>query len=199
MGRTILPILVLAAAAIAAACNTDPVHTNAVNALGPEIAGVPKGEFHRAGQACVTCHGDEGPAKEQFTIAGTVFFGPANTGSPVGVGNVTVTLQDDSGSVYATTTNCVGNFFVQPNDWPGHPEFPVLVTVSGTPETTYLVTSMQSHIGRAGSCAECHQYPTTDNFFQTPGLVHMVPTDDPNFQGDQTCPVDPVPPGFGGP
>lgn len=195
-----LPLGALAAAAVAAAaCNTDPVHTNAVNVLGPEVAGIPKGEFHRAGQPCATCHGDEGPAKTRFTIAGTVFFGPANTGAPVGVGNANVTLLDDSGSIFTVTTNCVGNFFLQDSDWPGHPQFPVLVTVSGQPKGSTLQVSMQSHIGRAASCAECHQYPTQQNYFQTPGLVHMSPQDDPSYQGDQTCPVNPVPPGYGGP
>jgi cytochrome c553 len=200
MGHTV-PIVafVLAAAAVAAACNADPVHTNAVNALGPEVAGIPKGQYHRAGQPCATCHGDEGPANVTFTIAGTVFFGPANNSPPVGVGNATVTLLDDSGSKFTATTNCVGNFFVHPGDWPGHPQFPVLVTVSGQPEGQTLTLSMQSHIGRAASCAECHQYPTTDNYFQTPGLIRMSQTDDPKYQGDQTCPVNPVPPGFGGP
>jgi cytochrome c553 len=200
MGRGLaLPLAVLAAAAVAAACNTDPVHTNAVNALGPEVAGIPKGEFHRAGQPCATCHGDEGPANTTFSVAGTVFFGPANTSAPVGVGNATVTLEDDTQSRFTVSTNCVGNFFVQPGDWPGHPQFPVLVTISGQPEGSTLTLSMQSHIGRAASCAECHQYPTTDNYFQTPGLVRLSPTDDPNYKGDQTCPVNPVPPGFGGP
>ena len=64
-----------------AACDTDPVHSSAVDALGPEVAGVPKGPYHRAGQPCVTCHGGEGPASQQFVMAGTVFFGPGNTSS----------------------------------------------------------------------------------------------------------------------
>ena len=182
----------LLAVAASAACNIDPVHTNAVNALGPEVGGIPQGEFHRAGQPCTTCHGDEGPAKSSFTIGGTVFYGPANTAAPVGVGNVSVTLEDDSGSQFTTTTNCVGNFWVSPGDWPGHPQFPVLVTISGTPAGSYLQQSMQSHIGRQGSCAACHQIPNSDNLFETPGVVHLSGTDDPNFAGDQSCAVSPV-------
>jgi hypothetical protein len=191
------------AAAVVAACDADPVHTAAVNALGPEVSGIPKGEYHRAGQPCVTCHGGEGPASTVFTIAGTVFYGPANNPNtpPIGVGNASVLLEDDSTSEppIPVTTNCVGNFYLKPSDWPGHPEFPVLVTVQGQPENTNLEVSMQSHIGRDGSCSDCHQYPTNLNYFQTPGLVHLSPTDDPNFQGtDPNCPVNPVPPGFGG-
>ncbi len=197
MGRMLL--LLLPAVALVAACDEDPVHTAAVNALGPEVAGIPKGEYHRAGQPCVTCHGGEGPAKEVFTMGGTVFYGPAaGSNVPVGVGNATVYLEDDSQSQFQVVTNCVGNFYIQPGDWPGHPQFPVTVTVQGAPENTNLQVSMQSHIGRDGSCADCHQYPTTLNYFQTPGLIHLSPADDPNFQGtDPNCPVDPVPPGFG--
>lgn len=197
------------AATGAASCNTDPVHTDAVNALGPEVAGVPKGPYHRAGQPCLTCHGGEGPAKQQFTVAGTIFYGPANTSPPIGVGDAIVTLEDDLGSTYSVTTNCVGNFFIQPGDWPGGgPAFPLLVTVSGTvpvptngAETpTQEIPSMLSHIGRTGSCADCHQYVTQDNYYMTPGLVNLTRTvDDPNYQGsDPNCPVNPVPAGYGG-
>jgi hypothetical protein len=196
---TKIALLLLPMAAVAAACDADPVHTAAVNALGPEVAGIPKGEYHRAGQPCVTCHGGEGPASKVFSMGGTVFYGPANNSAPIGVGNATVVLEDDSQSQFQVITNCVGNFYIQPGDWPGHPEFPVLVTVQGQPEGTNLQVSMQSHIGRDGSCADCHQYPTQLNYFQTPGLVHLSPTDDPTFAGtDPNCPVDPVPPGFGG-
>ena len=195
-----IALLLLPLAAVAAACDEDPVHTAAVKALGPEVAGIPKSEYHRAGQACLTCHGGEGPASAQFSIAGTVFYGPGNTTpAPVGVGGVTVTLEDDTQSVSPPiTTDCVGNFFIRPGDWPGHPQFPVLVTIAGQPENQALSASMLGHIGRTGSCADCHQYPTTLNYFQTPGVVYMTSTDDPNFQGtDPNCPVNPVPPGFG--
>ena len=116
-----MALLLLPVAAIAGACDADPVHTAAVTALGPEVAGIPKGEYHRAGQPCVTCHGGEGPASTQFVIAGTVFYGPANSSNtpPIGVGDVNVLLEDDSGSQFQVTTDCVGNFFIKPGDWPG--------------------------------------------------------------------------------
>ncbi len=211
MDPRVRPLLVLAlalpAAALASACNTDPVHTDAVNNLGPEIAGVPKGEYHRAGQPCLTCHGGEGPAKQQFSVAGTVFYGPANSGGPVGVGNAVVTLEDDTQAVFSVSTNCVGNFFLKPGDWPGGgPHFPLLVTISATvpvptngAETpTYEAPSMRSHIGRTGSCADCHQYVTQQNYFETPGLVNLTQTvDDPSYAGsDPSCPVNPAVAGF---
>jgi hypothetical protein len=191
-----LPLSVLLPlVAVVAACDTDPVHTDAVNALGPEVAGIPQGEYHRAGQPCVLCHGPEGPAKTQFSVGGTVFFGPAQTEPPIGVGNVTVLLEDDSQSQFQVTTNCVGNFYIKPGDWPGHPEYPMLVTIQGQPEGTNLQISMQSHIGRDGSCGDCHQAPPPT--YNSPGFVHLSTSDDPNFQGtDPNCPVDPVPPGF---
>ena len=42
---------------------------------------------------------------------------------------------------------------------------------------------MQSHIGRTGSCADCHQYITTQNYFQTPGLVHLYAAGRPELPG----------------
>lgn len=196
----VLFLVVLPLAAVASSCNTDPVHTDAVNALGPEIAGVPKSEYHRAGQPCLVCHGGEGPASEQFTVAGTIFYGPAaGNNAPIGVGNVTVTLEDDTTSQFPVTTDCVGNFFVRPGDWPGHPVFPMLVTISGTVLGTYSAQPMPSHIGRDGSCAGCHQYATTDNYFETPGLAYLFAIDNSNFTGtDPNCPVNPVPPDLPG-
>lgn len=200
----LLSTLVLLAAVAVASCNEDPIHTAAVNALGPEVAGIPKGEYHRAGQPCVTCHGSEGPASTQFTVGGTIFFGPGSTDPPVGVANVTVTLEDDSQSQYTATTNCVGNFYIKPGDWPGHPQFPMAVTIQGQPQTALITQSMNSHVGRDGSCADCHQYPTSSNYFETPGIVHLVGADDPSYMGGltatgQACPVSPIPPGYGAP
>jgi hypothetical protein len=191
---------VVLAALAAAACTTDPVHSSAVNALGPEVSGIPTGEFHRAGQPCLTCHGPDGPANKQFTVAGTVFYGPAATSPPVGVENVTITLEDDTGSqYYGAVTDCVGNFYVTADQWPGHPQYPVVVTIATGTGNNLVSQSMQSHIGRNGSCADCHMYPTTNNYYQTPGFVHLYAQDNPSFTGDQTCPVNPIPPGYGGP
>jgi mono/diheme cytochrome c family protein len=184
-------VAVLAAASAFSACSTDPVHDDEVSALGPEAANIPQGQYHRAGQACVVCHGPEGPANTQFSIAGTVFFGPAVNSPPVGVGNVTVQLEDDSQSKFSVTTNCVGNFWVKPSDW--SPAFPVLVSIAGNPEGTALQQTMQSHIGRDPSCGDCHGYATNLNYFETPGLIHLASTDDPKYMGDPSCAATPFP------
>jgi len=189
-------VAALAAACAFSACSTDPVHDDAVSALGPEAANIPQGQYHRAGQPCVVCHGPEGPANTQFSIAGTVFYGPASNSAPVGVGNVTVQLEDDSQSKFSVTTNCVGNFWVKPSDW--NPAFPVLASIAGNPEGTMLQQTMVSHIGRDPSCGDCHQYPTNLNYYQTPGLIHLSPTDDPKYTGDPSCPASPTPGGLGG-
>jgi hypothetical protein len=187
--------LVLAAVPVVASlasCDADPVHTSDVNALPPEAAGVPQGPYHRAGQPCVLCHGDEGPASQQFAMAGTVFYGPGATSPLVGVGNAQVLLEDDTHSQVTTTTNCVGNFWIKPGDWAGHPQYPVIVRVVGQPQQTMFDVPMQSHISRQGSCAGCHQIPASDNLFETPGVIHLAPQDDPTFAGDTTCPVSPA-------
>jgi hypothetical protein len=189
------PALVLAALPLTAplaSCDVDPVHTSAVGALPGEVAGVPQGAYHRAGQPCVLCHGGDGPASQQFAVAGTVFYGPGASSPLVGVGNAQVLLEDDSQSQVTATTNCVGNFTVKPGDWPGHPQYPLIVRVVGQPQQTMFDVAMQSHIGREGSCAGCHRIPASDNPFETPGVVHLSPQDDPRFTGDPSCPVKPT-------
>lgn len=182
------------------ACDMDPVHANLVSQLGPEASSIPKGEFHRAGQPCVVCHGDDGPANEKFSIAGTVFYGPNTTGiGLIGASGATVYLEDDNQTKFQVTTNCVGNFWVRPQDW--QPAFPVLVTVAGpTAGNGMAQRSMNSHIGREPSCGMCHQvasYPTQPgavvNYYQTPGTIYLT-GDDPNYKGDPMCPVQPPSP-----
>jgi hypothetical protein len=194
-------VVAVSFAAVASSCNLDPIHTSQVEALGGEARGVSQGAYHRAGQPCLVCHGGEGPAKQEFAVAGTVFYGPGTTSPPIGVGGIQVTLEDDTQAQFTATTNCVGNFYVLPSDWSGHPEYPMLVTVSGT-VGSYVQTSMQSRVGRNGSCASCHQYPvlpntpaaatSTVNYFETPGIIYLFGQDSTTFQGtDPSCPVKP--------
>lgn len=196
-----LPLALVALAPVAA-CDMDPVHANLVSQLGPESPNIPKGEFHRAGQPCGVCHGDDGPATEKFSIAGTVFYGPGTmtNGQLMGAGSVTVYLEDDNHTRFQVQTNCVGNFWVRPQDY--QPAFPVVVTIAG-PTTTggTAQRSMVSHIGREPSCGMCHQvqsYPTQPgaitNYYQSPGTIYLT-ADDPNYKGDPTtCAMSPVNP-----
>jgi hypothetical protein len=152
MTRAFTPLLRLALAPAlgVAACLpscADPVHDDAVKALGKEFKNVPVGELHRAGQPCVTCHGPEGPAKTTFSVAGTVFAGPR---SPVGVDQVEVQMVDSAQSQFIAHTNCVGNFYVTPDQW--SPAFPILARlVKGSASQ-----AMTSPISREGSCGACH-------------------------------------------
>ncbi|HZU83977.1 MAG TPA: hypothetical protein VE987_13710 [Polyangiaceae bacterium] len=134
-------------------CSFDPVHQNEVDALGGEQPSVPQGEFHRAGQPCVVCHGPEGPAKTQFVMAGTVFAAPDQL---VGLPQAEVLLVDSLGSSPppgSVVTNCVGNFFITSDLW--NPAFPVRVAVVSGQNGEQMI----GHIGRDGSCADCHKDP----------------------------------------
>jgi len=196
-----LPLLVVALAPVAA-CDFDPVHSELVNQLGPEAPNIPQGQYHRAGQPCDVCHGGEGPASEQFSLAGTVFYGPYGPNAYeseglIGAGNVTVYIKDDASREFNVTTNCVGNFWIRPEDF--QPEFPILVTIAGTPTgaSGFAQQSMTTQISREPSCGMCHQvqsYPDQPgaivNYYQTPGTIYLT-GNDPSFKGDPNCPVQP--------
>lgn len=163
---------------------SDPIHDSEVEALGPEVPGIPRGPYHRAGQPCTVCHSSAGPAQTVFSLAGTVFSSatvPASQAGPIGVDGVTVGVVDNNGASQPITTNCVGNFFVTPDVF--NPAFPILVQVS---KLGVGVTTMKSHISRDSSCASCHSDPASDS---SPGHVYLAtqaPTINPN------CPVSPV-------
>jgi cytochrome c553 len=186
-------ISALAFAATIGACS-DPVHDGRIKALGDELANVPVGEFHRAGQACVVCHSKDGPASNKvFSVAGTIFGQP---GPPTGVDGVTVAFTDSAGSQYTTQTNCVGNFFVTPEKW--DPAFPVLVRIyKGDRSKT-----MQGQIGRERSCGYCHhdpfnapqQYQGTvlDPQYSSVGHIYLLSAADPPPAPAMNCPVNPT-------
>jgi len=176
------PLAVVLAIAAVAACGMDPIHDGAVAEQGKETTGVPIGEFHRAGQPCVVCHADSGPASTVFSVAGTVFAGPNNT---VGVGGATVQMTDAKGSKFEKTTNCVGNFFVKPSDW--DPAFPILVRVA----KGAAKRSMKTPIGREPSCGNCHvRVIDDDNRFGSMPHIYLFGDVDPQGPA-KDCPVNP--------
>jgi hypothetical protein len=171
------------ALALFGAC-ANPVHDDAVTALGPEAPGVPPGPTHRPGQPCLTCHGGQGPASEQFSIGGTAYETqrlPLSDGAPAPASaplvGATVQLTDSSSlgdasdagagnATQTTTTNSVGNFFILESDWA--PVFPIgglgtnheIQICQGTcASSTVAKAYMMTAIGRDGSCADCHYYP----------------------------------------
>jgi hypothetical protein len=137
---------------VVCACG-DPVHDEAVAALGPEAPGVPHGPYHRPGQPCLVCHGGEGPASYTMSFGGTL---RAYQSAALPATGATVRVVDASASTFETAANCVGNFWIRASDF--SPSFPVsaAVTVSfaNTPDTRSRVMLTQMH--RDGSCNSCH-------------------------------------------
>jgi hypothetical protein len=169
--------------AIAALGCSDPVHDGAVAAQGKETTGVPIGKYHRAGQPCVVCHEEHGPASSSvFTVAGTIFASPDKL---VGVDSAFVQMTDSGGSKFQVKTECNGNFSVTPDQW--NPKFPILVRVAKGTATH----SMRTPIGREPSCANCHVLQITDeNQFGSMAHVYLFGSDDPSGPA-KDCEVNP--------
>ena len=140
----------LALALVALAGCQDPVHNGEVDALGPESPGVSPGPLHRPGQPCLTCHGGSGPAATQFTMGGTIYQSAADK-TPLG--GATVEITDPNNNKFDVETNAAGNFFITPSDF--NPGYPAHATVSYNGVTATMLT----HIGRDGSCSDCHFDP----------------------------------------
>ncbi|MBX3190118.1 MAG: hypothetical protein KF819_24035 [Labilithrix sp.] len=168
---------------------SDPVLDGAVAAQGNETSGVEKGEFHRAGQACVVCHQSGGPAADYpFTVAGTVFAQPLRQ---VGVEAAEIRMTDAEGTKHIAKTNCVGNFFVKSSEW--NPRFPILVEIA----KGSVRRVMQTPIGQSKSCAGCHELelPNPDPFTRV-GHIYLYGGDEPGSpEGAADCKVNPVRPG----
>jgi hypothetical protein len=128
-------------------CN-DPGHDDDVKSLGDETPGVPPGPLHRPGQPCLTCHGGDGPADSEFSVAGTVYL-LQSQGVPVE--NAVVTMEDVNGIAGNAVTNAAGSFWVNADTW--RPTYPMQVHV----KYLNVTARMNGTIGRAGSCANCHQ------------------------------------------
>lgn len=168
MKRSRVPgLAALAACAALGACSVvedvlDPVHSQAVSALGPDTFGLHAGPTHRPGQPCLTCHGGQGPGKTEFSVAGTVYKTQPATEWLEGA---TVTLTDAAGTIRQFTTNQTGNFLVAKTDWT--PVYPMRVKVSFSGASIDMVT----HVGRAGACADCHTDPASS---ASAGHVYLV-------------------------
>lgn len=161
-----------------AAC-VGPVEQSLIDSLGPEVDGVPEGEFHRPGQPCLACHGREVGDGPVMAVAGTIYATPTD---PVPVEGVNVRITDARGETRTPRTNCAGNFFVEESDW--QPVFPLSVSIS-CPQVP-PPKSMGSPINRDGSCATCHAGPAS---LDSPGWVYCASAmPDPPYSVDPSCP-----------
>jgi hypothetical protein len=132
---------------VLAAC-WNPVHADAVDALGPEAANIPIGPLHRAGQPCTTCHSGSGPGEPDFVVAGTIYKKKRQPDPLVGA---LVTISSPDGTSRKVTTNEVGNFYIETSDW--SPKFPLIAQI----ELGEAKQEMKTKIGRDGGCAACHR------------------------------------------
>ncbi len=78
-----------------------------------------------------------------------------------------VSLIDTSSVPASATTNAAGNFWVLASIWA--PAFPVHVVSVSWGDTS---NSMTTHIGRDGSCADCHSDPPGHDLV---GRVYLAP------------------------
>jgi hypothetical protein len=157
MSKPYLHLLIMLACAGAVMSCTDPVRDRAIERLGGE-QGAPQGPLHRAGQPCVLCHSDGGPASSaKFVIAGTIWESAAANAQ--GAANVRVFFVDANNPQRNYETNEAGNFYVPESEWPDL-AFPFRTGILRDGKTV----SMQSTINREGSCNFCHQ-PTPGSKF----------------------------------
>lgn len=149
----------LALVALSAPACGNPVTDDKIEALGPEVDGVPESEHHRPGQPCVLCHSIAGGASPELAIGGTVF---ADSEGLLPVEGAEVVLYDAVGDSYVMTSNCIGNFYLEKTG-SKDPQFPLAAEVrcptydaDGNKLEGQKVRSMNSWISRDGSCATCH-------------------------------------------
>lgn len=115
----------------------------------------PEGELHLPGSDCLSCHQVRGETDTVYSVAGTVFAGPA---CPQGLAGVTVFVFDALGTSIELHSNEAGNFFTaEPLRWP----FYFSVEINGVRRNmTYNTPN--------GSCNSCHLLEST-------GLVWAAP------------------------
>jgi hypothetical protein len=153
MTRAAIALLALLVAP--AAC--DPIHDDAIAALGPESPGVRRGPLHRPGQPCLLCHDGAIGDPQRFTVAGTVFATPSERIASAGA---SVILIDARASRFQVSTNAAGNFYATTGQY--DPTFPIHVTVTGPGGQTAPMQTLIEGNGTVepnGGCASCHFDP----------------------------------------
>lgn len=152
-----LPSLAVPALAAALACVScmDPVHSDRVDALGPEVNGQKPGPTHRPGQPCTTCHGGSGPGSPEFVVAGTIYASVDGNDPAPGV-DVQLTASD--GRTITLRTNAVGNFYLPRKEWDA--PFPMKVKLAAATPAGQAIKQMTTRMGGEGGCAFCHRSPS---------------------------------------
>jgi hypothetical protein len=206
LSRLSVVVSVLAVAGIGSSCNFNPVHRAGVNNLGPERDDLypVESEFHRPGEPCALCHSKDGPADSEFVLAGTIFWwdDPAdqqNRSYNDRVDQAYVRVLDANKTKKCFVTNCNGNFFVRPEQFP-RITFPLLISVERTKDpgkddaNQVAYRRMTGHIGREPSCAICHIQGIRD--FGSPDQIRLFDTE-PAFKAANIKPAQcPPPEGF---
>ena len=144
-------VTVLAALGAGTSCSHDPVAQEVIDGLGEET-GTPSAT-HRPGQPCLACHSKYGGAKPEMAVAGTIYSLDPMTKTIAPAKNIRVFIRDssaNSGTTRRACTNSAGNFFVAKENWLDI-VYPLTPTAGGI--------TMQSLVGRDGSCASCHKLP----------------------------------------
>jgi len=126
---------------------SEPVHDRLVESFGPEATGIPEGPLHRAGQPCGECHGEFGPARQTFSLSGTIYQNSSGDEPEL---QLEVKVIDAQGSQRTFTTNEVGSFYATPAEYA--PTFPVWVKLVRGEQ----IVEMRSAISRQTSCGGCH-------------------------------------------
>jgi hypothetical protein len=153
-----------AALSVLGAC--DPVHDDAIAALGPEAPGVRRGPLHRPGQPCLLCHDGAIGDPQRFAVAGTVYETSGQRTASVGA---QVVLIDAKASSIQLRTNGAGNFYVTPGQY--DPAFPIQISLVGPGgEMVRMQTLVEGNgtVEPNGGCASCHFDPPGPN---SPGHV----------------------------
>jgi hypothetical protein len=156
------PSVIFGAGLLVVAC-ADPTHEAAIDALGPEVAGVPKGPTHRPGQPCLTCHGESGPSSLVMSFGGTVFAHQSGKEPAI---SAVVRVLDAQRRTFETRTNSAGNFWIPKQVF--EPVFPVNASVTLGQYSRVMRTTMRLD----GSCNACHVGAENSG---SPGHVWVLP------------------------
>jgi mono/diheme cytochrome c family protein len=179
MKRILLPLALLSFA-LAPGCRNDPVEQAIIDALPKDTT--PNGPLHRGGQPCLVCHDSYGGATP-LAIGGTVYALDPTMKKILPASQIRVTIVDsNSGDSRNVCSNAAGNFFIE--SW-SDLTFPLTPTAGGV--------TMQSLVGRDGSCATCHALPNAQSLDpvtgagpDSAGVILVSPT-----SADPTCPTTP--------